>query len=184
MSDLTVFHTVLNAIAFAARAHDGQLRKDGHTPYVSHVFRVAAIVRNLFGFDDPRMLATAILHDTIEDTKTDFDELEENFGREIADWVGLLSKDKRLPEEERERRYLDGLKAAPWQVKVCKLADVYDNLLDSENLPDEKRGQSVEKARNYLKALEGSKAAELKKPLELVKGLLDNATHSKVNFAG
>src|SRR5438270_919263 len=102
MSDPASWHPLLNAIGFAARAHDGQKRKDDKTPYVSHVFRVAAIVRNLFGFDDTRMLTAAVLHDTIEDTKTDFDDVEKEFGREVADWVALLSKDKRLPENPRE----------------------------------------------------------------------------------
>ena len=100
MPDPASYRLVLDAIAFAARAHHGQMRKDGKTPYVSHVFRVAAVVRNVFGFDDPRMLATAVLHDTIEDTTTDFDDLEKHFGREIAEWVSLLSKDKRLPEDQ------------------------------------------------------------------------------------
>src|SRR5438093_1326783 len=105
MADPTSYHPVLNAIAFAARAHHGHMRKDEKTPYVSHVFRVAAIVRNVFGFDDPRMLATAVLHDTIEDTKTDYDDLVEEFGTPIADWVAALTKNKSLPHDEREAAY-------------------------------------------------------------------------------
>src|SRR5205823_3522167 len=67
--DMTItFHHVLDAAAFAARSHQGQLRKDKQTPYVSHVFRVCLILRDLFGFDDPRMLCAALLHDTVEDT--------------------------------------------------------------------------------------------------------------------
>ena len=101
---MTALHEqLLQAVALAARAHDGQLRKDGLTPYVSHPFRVCLVVREVFGFSDPRMLLAAILHDTIEDTTTDFDDLEAKFGPEIAEWVGKLSKDKRLPEAERER---------------------------------------------------------------------------------
>src|SRR5947209_274805 len=77
---------LLEAASFAARAHAGQLRKDGQTPYVSHVFRVCLVVRHLFGFDDGRMLAAALLHDTIEDTTTDFDDITRIFGTEIAEW--------------------------------------------------------------------------------------------------
>jgi guanosine-3',5'-bis(diphosphate) 3'-pyrophosphohydrolase len=169
---MSEYHQLLDAIAFAARAHAGQLRKDGRTPYVSHVFRVCTIVRNIFGFDDPRMLTAAVLHDTIEDTTTDFDDLKEKFGREIAEWVALLSKDKRSPDRAREEDYMAALCKAPWQVHVCKLADVYDNLLDSTNLPTERRGQSIQRARAYVAALESVVSAETRRPLELVKSRL------------
>jgi (p)ppGpp synthase/HD superfamily hydrolase len=149
------------------------LRKDDRTPYVSHVFRVAAIVRNVFGFDDPRMLATAVLHDTLEDTKTDFDDLEKEFGPEVAQWVSLLSKDKRLPELQREEAYMAGLRGAPWQVQVCKLADVYDNVLDSEGLSPQGRRQVLQRASSYVQALERTGLADTKKPLETVKQLMD-----------
>jgi len=166
------YRIVLDAIAFAARAHHGQMRKDGRTPYVSHAFRVAAIVRNVFGFDDPRMLATAVLHDTVEDTTTDFDDLEREFGSEIAKWVAFLSKDKRLQEEPREYEYMEMLKVAPWQVQVCKLADVYDNLLDSAQLPPSRRGKVYERATAYVLALETSGSEEAYQAFEQVKDLL------------
>jgi guanosine-3',5'-bis(diphosphate) 3'-pyrophosphohydrolase len=44
---------LLEAASFAARAHRAQVRKDGETPYVAHVFRVCLIVRHVFGIDDP-----------------------------------------------------------------------------------------------------------------------------------
>jgi len=174
MSDPASYDILLNAIAFAARAHHGQLRKDRCTPYVSHVFRVCTIVRDIFGYDDPPMLTAAVLHDTIEDTTTDFDDLEKNFGREIAEWVALLSKDKRAPENHREWAYMEGLQRAPWQVQVCKLADVYDNLVDSANLPQERRGHARDRARSYVLALESSADPHTQRPLAVVKQLLDN----------
>src|SRR5262249_44303552 len=96
---------LLDAIAFAARAHRPQLRKDGQTPYVSHVFRVCLVVRHVFGIDDTRVLTAAVLHDTIEDTTTDYDDLREQFGDEVASWVAALSKDKRRHEDMREQAY-------------------------------------------------------------------------------
>ena len=66
---------LLNAVAFAARAHRPQVRKDGQTPYVSHVFRVAMIVTQVFGVHEPKILTAAVLHDTIEDTTTDYDDI-------------------------------------------------------------------------------------------------------------
>src|SRR5438045_6723227 len=96
---------LLDAVAFAARAHRHQLRKDDQTPYVSHVFRVAFIVRQLFDISDERVATAAVLHDTVEDTNTDFDDLQEQVGAEIAGWVALLSKDKRMPAEDRDGAY-------------------------------------------------------------------------------
>ena len=138
---------LLEAVSYAARAHRHQLRKDGQTPYVAHVFRVCLIVRHVFGIDDPRALAAAALHDTVEDTTTDYDDLEEAFGREVAEWATLLCKDKRRPDDGREEEYVARLAGAPWQVKVCKLADVFDNLIDSQHLKPEQRERTKHRAR-------------------------------------
>ena len=165
------FRQVLNAASFAARAHDGHRRKDKQTPYVSHVFRVCLIVRDLFGFDDPRMLCAALLHDTLEDTKTDHDELAEQFSPEVADWVALLSKDKRLAEADREKAYVAALSSAPWQVQACKLADVYDNLSDLDHFPPERRQNAVQRVRHYLDCIAKSPAPQLKRALQLTSEL-------------
>jgi guanosine-3',5'-bis(diphosphate) 3'-pyrophosphohydrolase len=165
------FDHVLKAAAFAARAHQGHLRKDKETPYVSHVFRVCMIVRDLFGFDDPRMLCAALLHDTVEDTTTDFDDIAERFSPEVAEWVVLLTKDKRLQEKEREAEYIRRLQGAPWQVKACKLADVFDNLTDMENLPAERRPHTLERTKLYLDGISAASSPKLKRPLELARQL-------------
>ena len=172
---------LLEAIAFAARAHQGQLRKDGQTPYVSHVFRVTLILRHVFAIDDANALVAAVLHDTVEDTTTDFDDIEKQFGHDVARWVGLLSKDKRLPEPERERAYEHGLAQAPWQVKVCKLADVYDNLMDLVHMPAEKQQKSRQNAHRYLDALQKDLPPQASRPWQIVAQLLaeteKNAIH-------
>ncbi len=119
------------AAAFAARHHQGQFRKDGATPYIAHPFRVALTLRHVFGIDDEDCLTTALLHDVIEDTLADFDDVRREFGREVADAVAALTKDKRLPEEVREPAYDEALKQAGWRVQAVKVADAYDNLCDS-----------------------------------------------------
>jgi guanosine-3',5'-bis(diphosphate) 3'-pyrophosphohydrolase len=163
---------LLDAIAFAARAHKPQLRKDGQTPYVSHVFRVCLVVRHVFGVSDPRVLTAAVLHDTIEDTTTDYDEIAERFGEEVASWVAALSKDKRQQEEEREAAYADELARSPWQVQVCKLADIFDNLLDSGRFPPEKRKKTFQRSRHYLQTLQANLRPEAQPHWETVAGLL------------
>ncbi|RMH23906.1 MAG: bifunctional (p)ppGpp synthetase/guanosine-3',5'-bis(diphosphate) 3'-pyrophosphohydrolase [Planctomycetota bacterium] len=115
------------AASFAARAHQGQIRKDGKTPYVAHVYRVAMTVRDVFGCDDEIAICTALLHDTIEDTATDYDDIEHRFGRAVADCVAAMTKNMIMREDEREADYDARLAKAPWQARLVKLADVYDN---------------------------------------------------------
>jgi (p)ppGpp synthase/HD superfamily hydrolase len=167
------YRALLEAAAFAARAHQGQQRKDKHTPYVSHAFRVCLIVRDLFGFDDPRMMKTALLHDTIEDTATDFDDLAERFGVDVASWVAILSKDMRLSEDEREHAYRERLRHAPWQVQACKLADLLDNLMDLNTLPYKQRVQYLKRAQQYFEEFANSELPQLVKPVKLVEELLE-----------
>jgi guanosine-3',5'-bis(diphosphate) 3'-pyrophosphohydrolase len=168
----TTYRQLLEAAAFAARAHQGQFRKDNRTPYVSHVFRVCLVARDIFGISDPRVLMTALLHDTVEDTTTDFDDLEEHFGREIAEWVAYLSKDKRLQETEREQAYIHQFSGAPWQVQACKLADIFDNLMDLSQHPSERRAHTLARMESYVNALGKNSDENLRRPLELVNRLL------------
>lgn len=146
--------SLLFAISFAARAHQGHFRKDGQTPYIAHPLRVTAVASLLFGVTDTETLMAAVLHDTIEDTKTDHDDLSQQFGSRVADYVAALSKDKRLPEERREREYHDALAAAPAAVQLCKLADVYDNLLDSRGMDAAARRKKIDKAREAVARFE------------------------------
>ncbi len=162
---------LLEAISFASRAHRHQIRKDGQTPYSAHVVRVCLIVRHVFGLDDPRALMAAALHDTIEDTNTDFDDLEKTFGREIAEWTAMLTKEKRRPEMEREEDYIVRLVQAPWQVKVCKLADIFDNMMDSAYLKPAERERTRKRSRQYLDALGASLPAEARTAFDIVERL-------------
>ncbi len=171
---------LLEAIAFAARAHQGKLRKDGATPYVSHVFRVCLVLRHVFGIDDRQALMAAALHDTVEDTDTDFDDLKEEFGDEVAGWVAALSKDKRLPEEQREQAYAEALVRAPWQVKACKLADVYDNVTDSMHTEPQQRAHVLKRAHYYVDALKPNLPEPARRPWEIVVELLKQVESGQV----
>lgn len=169
----TEFRPLLEAVAFAARAHKHQVRKDHQTPYVSHVLRVCLIVRHVFSIDDPQALMAAALHDTIEDTNTDFDDLEEKFGSEVASWVGILSKDKRMQDQEREQDYMAALATAPWQVKVCKLADIFDNLVDSAHTSPQQQARTIRRSHEYLEALRREELPDpARQPFAIVTRLL------------
>lgn len=124
------------AASFAARAHRHQLRKDNATPYFAHPVRVAMTIAFVFGFDDEEILAAALLHDTIEDTTTDYDDLLKHFGRDVADFVVAMTKDMRLEESKREKAYFAQLAAGPWQSRLIKLADTYDNVCSAMEIGD------------------------------------------------
>ncbi|MEM9165772.1 MAG: HD domain-containing protein [Planctomycetota bacterium] len=118
------------AAAFAARMHHAHVRKDGRTPYFAHPARVAMVVRDVFECADPVAIAAAYLHDTLEDTPADYDDLAEHFGTDVADLVAALSKNMLLPEHEREQDYDRRLASARWTARLVKLADVLDNAQD------------------------------------------------------
>jgi (p)ppGpp synthase/HD superfamily hydrolase len=133
-SSSSATHLWQEAASFAARSHRYDLRKDGLTPYVAHPMRVAMTIACVFGFHDAQhqhVLAAALLHDTIEDGGTDYDDILAHFGRNVADLVAVMTKDARLKEDAREKAYDAQLAAGPWQGRLIKLADVYDNLLDA-----------------------------------------------------
>ena len=144
---------LLEAFSFAARKLSGQVRKDQKTPYTAHPFRVVTLLMTEYDVDDSDVLAAAVLHDTIEDTTTDREDISSRFGERVAEYVALLSQDARLPEAERERRYHAALADAPAEVKLCKLADTLDNLLDGSALDGAGRGRAVRRARHLVELL-------------------------------
>ncbi len=127
--------------------HQHQFRRDGVTPYIEHPKAVLGILRDEFEVQDVDTLAAGLLHDTIEDTATDYDEVAERFGTRVADYVAVLTKDKRLPEGKRERTYFAGLARAPLPVRLCKIADSLHNVRDSDA---SHRPKAVKKAKKLL----------------------------------
>ena len=175
---------LLEAASFAARAHRSQTRKDGDTPYASHPFRVCLVVRHVFGIDDRETLMAALLHDTVEDTTTDFDDIEEQFGADVARWVAALTKDKRLQEPEREKAFVAHLTYAPWQVKVGKLADVFDNLMDAAKTRPDQQAKTFKNAHRYLDALKHNLPDQAKRPWHIVSELLATVEAGETGRAG
>jgi GTP diphosphokinase / guanosine-3',5'-bis(diphosphate) 3'-diphosphatase len=85
MTDLATF---VKAVDFAAGKHRFQRRKDEDaSPYINHPIAVANVLATAAGISDPVTLCAAVLHDTIEDTETTADELEETFGAQITQVV-------------------------------------------------------------------------------------------------
>jgi (p)ppGpp synthase/HD superfamily hydrolase len=94
------------------------------------------------------VITAALLHDTIEDTTTDYDDLSERFGEDVADMVAALTKNMTLPEEAREAEYDARIAKADWRVRLVKLGDVYDNYCDVKNWSEEaQRSSKTRRAR-------------------------------------
>jgi guanosine-3',5'-bis(diphosphate) 3'-pyrophosphohydrolase len=143
---------------FAAWKHRHQFRRDGVTPYIKHPRGVMLILRDEFGVFDIDTLAAGLLHDTIEDTATDYDEILERFGSRVADLVAVLTKDKRLPEARRERDYFAQLAKAPLAARLCKIADSLYNVRDADA---KHRPKAAKKARKLFRIYRDAKGLDL-----------------------
>ena len=116
---------------FAKEKHKQQTRDDGKTPYWKHLHKVVKNLENL-GITDESIICAGWLHDTIEDTDTDYDEIYKLFGKTTADIVATLTKDTRMIKKDREKAYCLQLKRGTWQAQVVKLGDILSNLEDLE----------------------------------------------------
>ena len=160
---------VFQAAAFAARAHQGPERKDKETPYFSHPVRVCLVVRQVFGFDDPRDArrgAPARHH------RGHHHRLRRpGRGRSARTWRTGSRRSRRTracPTTNARRPTAKVLAAADWQVKVIKLADQYDNIGDCAYLDAKGRKKTAKKARIYLDAVGEGLPPEGQKALKLV----------------
>lgn len=111
-------------------------------------------MKNL-GVSDQDVLCAAWLHDTIENTETTFDEINEIFGNTISVLVLSLTKDSNLPRKERELQYVQQLKDSTTQAKIIKLCDISANLKDIANAPISKtqKNKQVKKLFHYLRVI-------------------------------
>ena len=115
------------AINFAAKAHHGQTRKSTDIPYITHPFAVGMLLQKEKCIDE--VIAAGILHDTLEDTSTTYEELTERFGVRIANLVRAASEqDKSLPWEVRKQHTIDRLKDAYLEEIQVITADKLHNL--------------------------------------------------------
>jgi guanosine-3',5'-bis(diphosphate) 3'-pyrophosphohydrolase len=121
-------------ILFAAERHarKNQMLLDSNIPYVVHLSDVCMeiLIASQCGgtFDLSLAVQAALLHDILEDTDTTAAELEQQFGTQVVQYVQGLTKDKRIPAEERMRDSLKRIKACPKEAWAVKLADRITNL--------------------------------------------------------
>src|SRR5678815_5094167 len=141
---------ITRAFDRAAQAHAGQQRRSGED-FVVHPLGVARICAQLH-LDDPT-IAAAILHDTVEDTDTDIDDIRSEFGEEVAKLVEGVTKLTRISFQSREQAEAENYRkmivamAEDVRVILIKLADRLHNMRTIEYLGKQKQAQ---KARETL----------------------------------
>ena len=129
---------IQKAYVFAATAHAGQTRLSGE-PYLSDTLAE-------MGFDEPTV-AAGLLHDTVEDTKATIEEIDENFGEEVADIVDGVTKISMIPFENKEEAQAENIRkmilamSHDMRVLMVKLADRQHNMstLDFQKAHKQKR---------------------------------------------
>ncbi len=119
--------SVLHAAHFAAERHIHQRRKDSAaTPYINHPIRVMHTLLDA-GVRDADVLCAALLHDTIEDTRTSAQEVRALFGERVARLVLECTDDKQLDKVQRKRLQILHAADISAEAALVKLADKYDN---------------------------------------------------------
>ena len=124
------------AYDFAARRHETQRRKGTRgEPYINHLTEVAMLVAQATNWQDAALVAAGVLHDTIEDTDTKFEDVLAAFGDDIAGLVMEATDDKSLPKAERKRLQIEHAPHKSPRAKILKLADKISNLRSLEASP-------------------------------------------------
>src|SRR6266852_6439617 len=122
---------LVDGLAFAADKHRRQRRKDAEAaPYINPPIALARVLAVEAGLSDAKLLAAAVLHDTLEDTQTSFEELKERFGAAVATVVLEVTDDKTLPKQQRKRLQVAHAARLSRRAKLVKLADKICNVRD------------------------------------------------------
>ncbi|MEX2181792.1 MAG: bifunctional (p)ppGpp synthetase/guanosine-3',5'-bis(diphosphate) 3'-pyrophosphohydrolase [Gemmatimonadaceae bacterium] len=135
---------LVRAFRFSEKAHAGQTRLNGD-PYVTHCVEVAKVLADLQL--DSVTVASGLIHDVVEDTAVTVEDVEREFGREVAQIVDGLTKIGHLPMASREERQVESYRklllsvAKDARVILVKLADRLHNMRTLEWMPDEKRAR-------------------------------------------
>jgi len=133
---MTQYNQVLN---FALNKHKHQLRKsnDSYDIHLKEVAEFVELISNELIHIYPNlnkeimdMQFASLLHDTIEDTDTTYDDIKAITSEKVANWVATLSEDLRLERSLRKENYRNEIINSCIQVKIIKLADIYSNLKD------------------------------------------------------
>jgi len=161
----TILGNFIQATAFAAAKHRDQRRKDAvASPYINHPISLANVLANEGAVDDINVLIAAVLHDTIEDTETTAEELQELFGEKITAIVLEVTDDKALHKEVRKLKQVEHAPHLSREAKLVKLADKICNLRDivsspPADWPAERKAAYFDWAKSVVDGLRGTNQA-------------------------
>ncbi len=163
--------TLQRAYEYAKKMHEGQTRASGE-PYYLHPLAVAQILAEMRM--DTTTVATAILHDTLEDTKATSEDLTKNFGKEVADLVNGVSKLTRIESHTIEGKQAENFSklllamSEDIRVLLVKLADRLHNMrtLDAIENKDKRRRIALETLDIYAPLAERAGMHRMKEELE------------------
>jgi (p)ppGpp synthase/HD superfamily hydrolase len=125
------------AADFAAVHHGDQQRPTG-APYTEHLLEALEVLVRGAGVTDPEILCAAVLHDVVEDTNGTLDEISAAFSPRVAELVGWVTIPEPRPGQDKasvKEEYLRGLRHAPHDAILVKLADRASNAQTLRNLP-------------------------------------------------
>jgi (p)ppGpp synthase/HD superfamily hydrolase len=166
---------ILGAAQFAAEKHAQQKRKgENGEPYFNHLLEVAELIAASSPDLDVELVMAAFLHDTVEDTGVTLQELEQRFGRDVADLVAEVTDDKSLPKETRKQLQVQHTPEKSPRAQTLKLADKVSNLRAIISSPPV--GWSVERKRQYFEWAK-QVVSGIASPNEFLKSEFDNAYH-------
>jgi (p)ppGpp synthase/HD superfamily hydrolase len=121
------------AFALARRAHAGQERKGDGTPFIGHPIRVAGLLADE-GFDES-VIAAALLHDVVESSELEIDDVVGQLGAEVGRLVAALTEDERIADyQERKDAHRDQVAAAGERAAAVYVADKLANVRDMRAL--------------------------------------------------
>ncbi len=149
---------IRRAYAYGQKMHDGQLRRSGE-PYFTHPVAVAAILTEQ-RLDDATIV-TALLHDTIEDTKSTYAEVTRLFGAEIAELVDGVTKLTNLQLSSSEAKQAENFRklliamSRDLRVILVKLADRLHNMRTIRSMSPEKQAQKARETMEIYAPLAG-----------------------------
>ena len=149
---------IRKAYAYGKKMHEGQVRQSGD-PYFSHPISVAAILTEQ-RLDDATLI-TALLHDTIEDTKSTFTELSQLFGPEVADLVDGVTKLTNLQLSSAQSKQAENFRklfmamSKDLRVILVKLADRLHNMRTIKSMKQEKQHQKARETMEIFAPLAG-----------------------------
>ena len=149
---------IRKAYAYGKKMHEGQVRQSGD-PYFSHPIAVAAILTEQ-RLDDATLI-TALLHDTIEDTKSTFTELSQLFGPEVADLVDGVTKLTNLQLSSAQSKQAENFRklfmamSKDLRVILVKLADRLHNMRTIKSMEQEKQHQKARETMEIFAPLAG-----------------------------